>query len=204
VNSRKVSAEEYLLMNHIENTEFLYNILRNNVYPNLDRKRQNKAEREKLHQILVTFITKVAMDYAAKQGQPDEWKKLFPSHVRQAVGQLLLEHYLKGTLLFNKKKNFKKLVSTLQHKETPKALPPPPKEVPPPIPENPLELFGDVTKLVKRALNILGSVSTKDRFEKEIGRLSRIELQLICDDLKLDREGDNETLKQRIVKDFYG
>lgn len=193
-----------VIIDHIENTESLYNTLRDNVCPNLDRKRQNKAGREKLHQVLVTFVMKVAMDCAAKQGQPDEWKKLFPSHIREAAGQILLEHYLKGMFLFGKRKVFEK-PEVPQEEPPPAEEPPPPEEEPlPPIPENPLELFGDVNKLVKRALNILGDVSTKARFEKELGKLSRVELQLICDDLKLNREGDNETLKQQIIKDFYG
>ena len=51
---------------------------------------------------------KDAINYAAKQDQPDEWKKLFPSYVQQAAGQILLEHDLKGTFLFWKRKVFEK------------------------------------------------------------------------------------------------
>ena len=180
-----------VLIDHIENTEKFYNALKDNLCPNLNRKRQNRASRETLRQILLSFLVKVATDYAAKQGKPNEWKKLFPSHVREAASQILLEHYLKGMFLFDKtRKVFEPI--------------PEPEEEKPQLPENPLELFGDVNKLVGRALNILGDAESKELFEKSIGKLSKIELQLMCDKLELDREGDKETLKQRIIKDFYG
>ena len=174
------------LKKHIEDTEELYNILWDNVIPNLNRKRKEKANRESLRQVLVTYLVRVAKDYAEKQGTPNEWKKMFPSQVREATASMLLEHHKHKLFLFAERKIFE------------------PKEPEPePVPD-PLEQLGDINKLVKRALNVIGDAETKEEFYQVLSKLSKAELKLICENLGLKVSDEREKLELEIVKDFYG
>ena len=175
-----------ILKKHIEDTEELYKILWDNVIPNLNRKRKEKANRESLRQVLVTYLVRVAKDYAEKQGTPNDWKKMFPSEVREATASMLLEHHKHKLFLFAERKTF-------EPKE-------PESE---PVPD-PLEQLGDINKLVKRALNVIGDAETKEEFYQVLSKLSKAELKLICENLGLKVSDEREKLELEIVKDFYG
>ena len=177
-----------ILKKHIEDTEELYKVLWDNVIPNLNRKRKEKAERESLRQVLVSYLVRVAKDYAEKQGTPNEWKKMFPSEVREATASMLLEHHKYKLFLFAERKAFE-----------PKSEP-----VPAPEPVDPFVQLGDINKLVKRTLNVIGDAETKEEFYQVLSKLSKAELKLICENLGLEVSDEREKLEAQIVKDFYG
>jgi hypothetical protein len=90
------------LISHIRHSRRLYGVLRNNVLPNLNRKRENGCDKGTLNQVLMTFIVKAARDYAVAHGQPEGWSDLFSKDTRKTLALILTEQYEQRSGLFQR------------------------------------------------------------------------------------------------------
>lgn len=70
------------LLTHIEHSKKLYQILRDNLYPNLNNKLKISNDKNVLFQMINNFVVKAARDYTATHQTEEDWNKLFNKDTR--------------------------------------------------------------------------------------------------------------------------
>lgn len=187
-------SDALALYNHLEQSEKLYNILRHNLFPRLERKRQAGASQEELFQTLSNFSIKVARDLADTQGQLEQWDSLFNSNVRGVLAQTLLNQFEKNSLLFNKKRLTKKKQKQKKIRNTEKVVEKASKYS---------AYKGGRWDEINSIIYMLDNCASRSKTSRIVSELSAKELKTICDRLCLDTRGDENKLKERIINAYW-
>lgn len=196
-----------LLLKYIEESKVLCDMLRGEILFNLNKKYKKVynpiTSQDKVKQVLTSFAVNAAMNYAHDVGKPDEWSTLFKPKIRRAVAQILREQYESTTGLFS---GTSKEITKLPEEE------PQPEEKPTakPVEKLDLEDFEDALEqppsyiAVDKLIDRLDNAASKKRIERLIEGLNKTKLRMICDRLCLADNGSERTLKDRIVKAYWG